>query len=216
MKLDISTVQMLRELGDSGRLELLNLSFDPTNTFTFWAVICAAIVGNLGSYLADQMALQRYLASASPREAARSFLINIVGALGIVVTLIGIGLLLWLWYRHYPDPQRPTEPDKIISYFISKELPMGVSGLLIAAILAATMSSMTSGINALAGALTNDWVARLGRPRTSEAMFRLGRRASLAIGLLATVSAGVVDQFDSIYEASHAIMGYFSARCSPV
>jgi len=208
-KLDIPTSQMVQELGESGHLELLNFSFDPTVTFTFWAVICGMGVSNLGSYLSDQMALQRYLTASSPKAAAHSFLINIIGAMTVVLSLVSVGLLLWLWYRHNPDPALPADPDKIISYFIAQELPAGVSGLLIAAILAATMSSITSGVNSLAGAFTNDWLARFGRPRTPVEMFKASRCASLGVGLLAIVTAGLIEQIGSILIASQVIMGVF-------
>lgn len=208
-KLDLAPALMWRELETAGRLQWLNFSLDPTVTFTFWAVIFGLGVSNIGSYLADQMALQRYLASESPRAAIRSFTINIVSAIVIVMTLIVIGLLLWLWYRHHPDPAAPTQPDRIVSYFIAKELPAGFSGILIAAILAATMSSMTSGINGLAGTITNDWVARLGRERTASELFKIGRCASLVIGVLTTITAGFVDRMGTILQGSQVILGLF-------
>lgn len=208
-KLDLTAAAMVRELGEAGRLEILNFSFDPKITFTFWAILCGVGVSNLGSYLCDQMALQRYLTASSPREAARSFSINVIGVLVVVGSLVCVGLLLWLWYRHNPDPALPADPDKIISYFIAQELPVGVSGLLIAAILAATMSSITSGVNSLAGAFTNDWLARFGRPRTPVEMFKASRWASLAVGLLAIATAGLIPQFGSILIASQVVMGVF-------
>lgn len=208
-KLDLSTAEMVREMSAEGRLEWLNFSFDPTVTFTFWTVIFGMGISNIGSYLSDQMALQRYLAAESPAAAIRSFTINIIGAILIVTSLIVIGLLLWLWYRHHPDPDLPEKADLVISYFISKELPLGVSGLLIAAIMAATMSSMTSGINALAGAVTNDWVARLGKPRSRESLFKIGRTVSLVLGIFSTIMAGFVDRLGSLLMGSQIVLGLF-------
>lgn len=209
VKLDLTTAQMWGELAEEGRLEWLNLSLDPTVTFTFWAIIFGIGISNIGSYLSDQMALQRYLASESPQSSTRSFTINIIGAMGVVITLIFIGLLLWLWYRHHPDANLPVQPDRIISYFIANELPVGVAGLLIAAIMAATMSSMTSGINALAGAVTNDWVARLSKAYSPSELFRIGRRLSMAMGLLATIMAGFVDRMGTLLMGSQIILGLF-------
>lgn len=208
-RLDISTIEMIKELDQSNRLELFNFSWDPTITFTFWAILIGGGVSNVSAYLSDQMALQRYLTSDTTKEAMRSFFINIIGAIGVVLTLVSVGLLLWLWYQHHPDPNIPTEPDKVISYFIAQELPVGISGLLIAAILAATMSSMTSGVNALAGAFTNDWMARFGRKRTAEETYRMSKWASMAIGLFATGMAGMIEQMGSILNANHIVMGVF-------
>ena len=208
-KLDITTAEMVRELGDAGRLEMFNFSLDPKLTFTFWAILIGGGVSNVAAYLSDQMALQRYLTANTPKEATRSFLINIIGALGVVVTLVSVGLLLWLWYQHHPDPNIPSDPDKVISYFIAQELPVGIAGLLIASILAATMSSMTSGVNALAGAFTNDWMARFGRIRTPEETYRMSKWASLAIGVFATAMAGFIEQLGTILQANHIVMGLF-------
>jgi Na+/proline symporter len=127
----------------------------------------------------------------------------------VVLTLVAIGLLLWLWYRHHPDPLRPAQPDRLVSYFIAQELPAGLSGLLIAAVLAATMSSMTSGINALAGAVTNDWVVPLGRKRSPVELYRFSRRASFVIGIVATLSAGLIERMGSILDATQIVMGLF-------
>ncbi|MEZ5277028.1 MAG: hypothetical protein R3F07_11660 [Opitutaceae bacterium] len=208
-RLDLSTAEMVSELGEAGRLELFNFSFDPTLTFTFWAILIGGGVGNVSSYLSDQMALQRYLTSDTPKEATRSFLINIVGAAVVVVTLVCVGLLLSLWYRHHPDPDLPVKPDRVVSYFIANELPVGISGLLIAAILAATMSSMTSGVNALAGAFTNDWMARFGRKRTAVETYQLSRRSSLVIGISATAMAGLIERMGTMLNASQIVMGLF-------
>lgn len=207
--LDLEAGEMVHELSREGRLEWLNFSLDPTITFTFWSVMLGMGVKTVAIYLADQMSLQRYLASESPAAAMRSFTINVLGAMFVLVLLILIGLLLWLWYRHHPDEGLPADPDLIVSYFISRELPVGVAGLLIAAIMAATMSSMTSGISALAGAITNDWVARLGRPRSSETLFRVGRWVSLGLGVFATLMAGFVERLGSLLESSQTILGLF-------
>ena len=209
LRLDLSTAGMIRELGDFGHLHFLNFSFDPTITFTFWAVLCGVGVSNLGSYLSDQMALQRYLTASSPKEAAHAFLINVIGVIIVVTSLVAVGLLLWLWYRHHPDPSLPVEHDKILAYFIAKELPIGISGLLIAAILAATMSSITSGVNSLAGAFTNDWMTRFGRKRTPVEMFHLSRWSSLGVGILAIAAAGLIERMGSLLIASQVVMGVF-------
>lgn len=208
-RLDLSAVEMIKELDQASRLELFNFALDPTLTFTFWAILIGGGVSNVAAYLSDQMALQRYLTADTAKEATRSFLINIIGAVGIVVTLVSVGLLLWLWYQHHPDPNIPTEPDKVISYFIAQELPVGISGLLIAAILAATMSSMTSGVNSLAGAFTNDWMSRFGRKRTEEETYRMSKWASMVIGIIATAMAGLIDQMGTILNANHIVMGVF-------
>jgi Na+/proline symporter len=81
--------------------------------------------------------------------------------------------------------------------------------LIVAAILAATMSSMTSGINSLAGTITMDFVARTSRFQSPRQRLRFGKMMSLALGLLATTIAGVVSHLGTIFEITQAITGVF-------
>src|SRR5690606_14969963 len=93
--------------------------------------------------------------------------------------------------------------------FVATRLPTGASGLLLAAILAATMSSMTSGINALAGSLTLDFrrdVTSSGEPRRQLV---IARYASLAIGLISTLIAGVVGRLGTIFDITQTLLGVF-------
>ena len=208
-KLALPVAAIAAELHEQGRLHVFDFSLSLTQPLTFWSVLIGLSVSSLGQYMGDLMVLQRYLAAGSPSAAARSFAINMWGVIGVIVLLVLTGLLLWIWYQHHPDPGLPSKVDQILPYFIARELPAGVSGLLIASLLAATMSSMTSGIIALAGTVTNDWVARFGRPRTQAELFNFGRRASFAIGIAATLAAGFTGQLGTLFQMSQVVMGAF-------
>lgn len=209
VKLGLSPAAMAGELREAGRFTLFDPAGAPARTLTFWSVLIGMTVTSFGSYLADQMSLQRYLAADTRQDARRSFMVNIAGAYGIAVILVLVGLLLWLWYRHHPDAALPARADQVLAHFIATQLPPGLSGLLIAAILAATIDSMTSGINAVSAALTNDWLVPLGRARTSAELVRFGRRANLVIGVLATLSAGLAASLGPALDSSQILMGSF-------
>jgi len=208
-KLDLPLGEIYAQLDQGERLNLFNFSFDLTTDLTFWTVVIGLMIGNLGSYTGDLMMLQRYHAAESTQAAARAFAVNMWGVVIVCVSLVTAGLLLWVWFLNHPDPGRPENPDQILAYFITQELPAGVAGLLIASLLAATMSSMTSGIIALAGTLTNDWLHRFGRPRTSTELYRFGRYASIGIGALAIATAGLATMMGSLFQATQAVMGAF-------
>lgn len=208
-KLGMTWGVMVGEWHAQGRLSLFNASDSPTHTLTFGSVLIGMMVTSFGSYLADQMSLQRYLASDTRKNAGRSFIVNIVGAFGIIIILVLVGLMLWLWYRHNPDPNLPLNADQILPYFIAKNLPAGFSGLLIAAIVSATIDSITSGVNAVSAALTNDWLVPLGRSRSSDELVRFGRLTNLGIGVLATLSAGLAAMFGPALDSSQILMGSF-------
>lgn len=195
-------------LKENGHLKLANFTLDPTENFSFLTLTIGILVVNLGIYVADQMSLQRYLATGSVKAASRSFAINVFGAAIVVTTLVFLGLVLAAWYGLNPDPLLPETNDKIFPYFIATQIPPGIAGLLIAAVLAATMSSMTSGINALAGCLTNDFYSRFGQ-RSEKSLLRFGRVTCIIVGLLSTISAGFLSKIGSIWDITQTIGGCF-------
>lgn len=198
------------DLRASGRLEWREFSLDPTKPFTFWTVAIGITVANLSNYLADQMSLQRYLATGNARAACRSFVVNVIGVLLVLALLAGVGLSLFVFYSHVDDPSLPTKTDQVFPHFVATRLPVGLCGLLLAALLAATMSSLTSGINALAGVLTLDFRERFGPPMHDAQKLRFAKLASLAIGLAATLSAGLVAQLGTLFDATQVILGVFA------
>ncbi|HRI81873.1 MAG TPA: hypothetical protein PLF88_05515 [Opitutaceae bacterium] len=198
-----------QSLSETGRLRLLDFSLDPTKSFTFWGLVFGLGLAGLGNYLGDLMMLQRYMAAESPRSAARAAGINFLGVVILISLLVTCGLLLWLWYQQRPDPNLPAKADQVLAYFVARELPPGMAGLLIAAILSATMSSMTSGIVALAGTFTQDWVQRFGRVRTQRELIGIGRVVSVVAGLVAILLAGFAGNLGTLFQISQAALGAF-------
>lgn len=196
-------------LGESDRLQWVNWSTDVTQPFTTLSIIAGFLIANLGIYIADQMALQRYLAAGDRQSASRAFALNIIGVMIIVVLLVVLGLALSAWYEGITDHLPPEKADHIFPVFVATYLPLGLPGLIFAAILAATMSSMTSGINSLAGCLTLDFISRAEAYVSPKMRLRFARYASLAIGLAATLTAGAVQHLGTIFDMAQAFLGVF-------
>ena len=210
LKLPVPVSEVVSRLHDAGRLQLWEPAFSLTRPLTFWAVITGAFIANMGSYVGDQMSLQRYLTSSSVAESSRSFLVNVIGVIIVILLLAAVGVALAGWYMIHGTQGLPASADQILPYFVARELPTGIAGLLLAAILAATMSSITSGINALAASLTFDFRDRSGgasdNPRR-ELLF--ARIASLVIGTIATLSAGLVAHLGQLFDISQRLFGLF-------
>ena len=194
-------------LHDTGRLDVLRFSLNPKVTMTMWSATIGMTVASLGNYIADQMALQRYLATASVRATSRAFAANLVGVIVVLLLLAGVGLSLFVFYSFANDPSVPASTDQIFPHFVATRLPSGVGGLVLAALLAAT--SIPSGINTLAGVLAIDFHARFKRDMTARQQLQWGRIYSLAIGLSATLAAGVVDRLGTVFDATQTILGIF-------
>jgi SSS family solute:Na+ symporter len=154
------------------------------------------------------MSLQRYLATGDVRSGSRSFAVNVVGVVIVVTLLTLVGLSLFVFYSHTPDPTLPAKADEVFPHFVATRLPVGVAGLLLAALLAAT--SIPSGINTLAAVLTLDFHARVDRHMTPAKQVWWGRFYSLVIGLAATMAAGIVSRLGTLFELSQIILGMFA------
>ena len=196
-------------LHDQNRLNWLNFSLDPTEKFTVWSVLAGIGVAQLGVAVADQMSLQRYLAAGNLQESRRAFLLNTIGVVIVIAALILLGVLLSVWYGLHPADVPAQKPDYVFPTFVTQNMPPGVSALIFAAILAATMSSMTSGIISLAGSLTMDFAARWPRYADPVARLQFARRAAVVLGLSATALAGVVNQLGEIFDVAQAVLGVF-------
>ena len=203
----------MSDLWTSGRLKVWEPSLDPTIGFTFWTIAIGATIANLGNYIPDQMCLQRYLATGSVREASRSFLVNVLGVYIVLILLAGIGLSLFVYYSHVSDPTLPmkngvVDADGVFPHFVATRLPTGFAGLLMAAIMAA--SSMTPGINTVAGVLTLDFHARARPDMPGEQKLRWARRYALLVGLSSTLIAGLLRNTAGLSNLIQVILGVFA------
>lgn len=140
---------------------------------TFWVVLVYGIFINLQNYGIDQNYVQRYMASRTEREAKRAAFFG--GMLYIPVSLLFlfIGTALFSFYTSAaadlpPALQDATKSDRIFPYFIVTELPAGISGLLIASIFAAGMSTISTSFNSSATVFLTDYYQRYFKKEASE------------------------------------------------
>ncbi len=186
----------------------LNWSLDPTLTMTVWAMAIGGTVQNMSSFTADQMSLQRYLASGGVKPASAAFGTSMVTTTIVLLMLSAVGLTLGAWYSVHTDPNLPVEADKVFPYFVATQLPVGFMGMILAAILAASMSSITSGINALSGSLMSDF-GSLAERVESRRLLRYARWTSAGVGVLATIVGGFLDGMGTLFDIMNAFYGVF-------
>lgn len=131
-------------------------AFDPTLRVTFWSGITGATVAFLARFGADQMVIQRYFAAKSLPDAQKSFVFNIGCVLLTLSLLVIFGMAVHSYAVHTGSLGKFPQPMQYLVSLI-KSLPYGGTGLMAAGLLAATMSSVDSGINACAMAWTKDF-----------------------------------------------------------
>lgn len=158
----------------AGKLQLFDFAFDLWKPYTFWAGLLGGAFLTTASHGADQLIVQRLFAARSRRQAAAALLSSGFAVFFQFAVFLMLGVALWAFYR-LPSSQFGT-PDRIYPLFIVTRLPHGLSGLLIAAILAAAMSNLSAALNSLSSSLMMDfYLPRLGSPSEARRL-QLSRR----------------------------------------
>ena len=178
--------EILRSAGASGKLQVLDFTPTIARPHTIFAGLLGVAFLAMASHGADQLIVQRLLSCRTLRDARRA----VIGS-GIVVffqfalfLLVGVGLFVFYQGRTF------AAPDAVFPTFILEHMPPGLTGLLVAAIVAATMSTHSGAINSLAAATTHDiYLPLTHRSADDPQTFRVGRRFALAWGVVLTGGA---------------------------
>jgi solute:Na+ symporter, SSS family len=172
----------------AGKLNMLNLSTDPSEMTSLWACLIGGCFLTLAPLATDQAVLQRMFTTRSTKDCRQSVMLQAVINPQVGILLYLVGIVLFVFYQmNQGHLTGLNDTDAILPFFVVHELPSGVSGLVIAAIFAASMAVMSAGINALTTATTVDFYQRLFRPnRSSEHYALVGRMGTLAWGMVVT------------------------------
>lgn len=198
-------------LGQAGGKLELSLSPDPTVRVTLWGLLLGAGFMYLVQMATDQVSVQRYLTASSLSAARRGLWIKLALVLPVTAVFYGSGLVFWAFYQLKGDPLAAgqiTKADQILPYFVLHELPAGLPGLFIAAIYAASMSTISAGINSLTSASLVDFYQRLWpRPNLAEAhQLRLARLLTFAYGGIVMLLAFLVESLGTLLEATNKVI----------
>jgi len=165
-------MQMFEIASENNKFSLGSFSLSLKES-TFWVVLIYGIFINMQNYGIDQNYVQRYMASKSEREAKRSAFFG--GMLYIPVSLVFflIGTALYSYYTAQPDAlpaelQSAEMSDRIFPFFIVNNLPAGFTGLLIASIFAAGMSTISTSINSGSTVILTDYYKRFTKKEVTD------------------------------------------------
>src|SRR6476660_6717276 len=145
-----------------GKYSLFDFSLDFTKTYTFWSGLLGGCFLTMSTHGTDQYLVQRYLCTDRPRRAVVALLTSGGIVLAQFIGFLFIGVLLFAFYHPFASPEYATAAstafpftggDRVFPDFITQHLPTGLSGLVVAAIFAAAMSSS---LNSIAATAVND------------------------------------------------------------
>ena len=193
----------LSDLRATGKLDVLDFGWDWSNAYTFWAGLLGGAVLTMATHGTDQMFVQRLLACRSARDARKAVVSSGIIVFAQMALFLLIGSLLYSYYTMFP-PDIPFEsPDQVFVRFIATQLPPGVGGLVIAAVFAAAMSTLSSSMSSLASASTFDF----GRERraTDASALRASRILTAVWAVALTAVAVVARAWGLVLEAGLTI-----------
>ena len=203
-------------------------SFSPSDwaSETFWVTFLYGISINLQNFGIDQSYTQRYIAAKDGRDAFKSVCLGSFIYLPVSLCFVVIGTLLYAYYTGRPD-SLPEEiaavNDAVFPYFIVHSLPQGVTGLLVAAIVAAAMSTVSSTLNSGATVIMEDWYRRyLSRDASDRSCVFVLRTSTVVLGLASIAVAFAVIGVESALSTwwmlqsvlSGGMLGLFLLGCA--
>jgi len=156
----------------------------------FWVILIFGIVENLKNFSVDQNYVQRFLSAPSDKEARKALWLGGLLYIPISALFFMIGTALFVYYQNADLADLPAKADQVFPYFIVHELPVGMVGLIISAVLAAGMSTLDSSLNSSATVYTIDFYKRVLNPAADDhAQLKIIRLSTAAIGLIATLAS---------------------------
>ncbi|MBE7537401.1 MAG: sodium/solute symporter [Opitutaceae bacterium] len=222
--------EVLQVASQTGRLDLIGMHAHPgggpwkqfttfmTTEVTIVGMVLMVLLGRAAAFTSDQIAIQRFQSAESLDQARRSYIVNAVTDTVWMVVLGFVGLALFAYHRHFPFPEG-MQNDRILPYFMQHHFPAGVTGLVIAAIFAASLSSVDSALNSSASIIVVDFYNRLWlghrrppanlSPLEERRQVQVSRAATACLGVLMIVIGINIERMGEIYQSTNKLIGAF-------
>jgi SSS family solute:Na+ symporter len=180
-----------------GKLQVFDFTFSLTRSYTFWSGVIGGTFLTMASHGTDQTMVQRLLAARNERDSKTALLVS-----GLIIFVqfslfLVLGVMLFVYAQHFALPIPGGDPDRIFPEFIVRDMPIGLAGLVLAAIFAVAMSNASGSLNSLASSSMMDF-SRGQSQRTDDqaGLLRRSRLVTLGwgvvLGLLGMIHWGPV------------------------
>lgn len=193
----------------TAKFKIFDSHFDLTTSYTIFSGFIGGCFLTMASHGTDQLMVQRLLTCRDLRGSQRAligsgFLIILQFALFLLV-----GAMLFVFYHHFPERLHITRNDEIFPLFIVRELPQGISGIVIAAIFAAAMSTISSSMNSMASSIIMDLIKPvLKKSWTTAQELLFSRLATLGCAALFIMVAALAGSWGNVLEAGLKIASF--------
>jgi len=190
---------------EAGKFQVLSFAWNPSLPFTFWAGLLGGTCLTMASHGTDQLLVQRLFTCRSQRDSQKALV-----ASGFIVLLqfaffLVVGIMLFAYYRFHPVPVMATN-DEVFPKFIVQNLPHGISGLVIAAILAAAMSTLSGALNSMSSTTVFDFYKPLVAGESPDShLLVISRWCTAVWGIVLIVIAIIARDWGSVFTAGLSI-----------
>jgi len=200
---------IISKAAEDGKFHLADTSFNLSNP-TMWTVLIASFFANITTYGTDQTMVQRYVSTRDEKASRRSVWTNAILVLPATLIFFFIGSALYVYYKEFPANLSfiMNDGDAIFPSFIFNQMPAGLTGLLIAGIFAAAMSTLSSSMNSAATAWSVDIHFRFGWSKNVDQL-KIARIVTLVVGVLGISFAVMMATMDvmSLWDEFQKILG---------
>ena len=165
------------------KFNLFDFTFDLSRGYTFWSGVIGGAFLTTATHGTDQLMVQRYLCAKNARQATLALLTSGVVILAQFVLFLIIGLMLFVFYQKAAGlpPEVAAKADRVFPHFIVTQLPNGLIGLVVAAIFAAAMSTLSSSLNSLSATAVTDFYRPLFAPNKTDGHYLKVSRVLTAV-----------------------------------
>jgi SSS family solute:Na+ symporter len=181
---------------------------------TFWVILIYSLFINLQNFGIDQNFVQRYMTTSSLKKAKSSTLFGALLYLPVSLLFFYIGTALYAYYTAQPHllpADIASQGDKVFPFFILNGLPKGITGLLIAAIFAAGMSTVSTSINSTATIVLTDYYKRyFNKNATGKSEMKVLYLSSMIFGTLGVIISLALVGVESVLDAWWSLASIFS------
>ncbi len=181
------------------KFDVFDFTWDMAKTYTFWGGLIGGCFLTMSTHGTDQFLVQRYLCTDKPRAAITALLTSGAVVLGQFIGFLFVGVLLFAFYAPYALPGYEgatgafpfTGGDKVFPDFITKKMPTGLAGLVVAAIFAAALSSS---LNSIAATAVNDIYKPFAKDKTDKHLMRIAGILTVVVGFVQiAIAVGLKD-----------------------
>jgi SSS family transporter len=199
---------------ENGKFHLIDFDFSSHSfaTTALWVVVLGGLAQNLVPYTSDMSIVQRYMAVPDTARARKAIWTNTIACVFASLLFFSIGTALFVFYACYPERLDPTfKNDAIFPLFISRELPLGMSGLVVAGLCAAAQSTIATSINSMSTAVVEDFMRPWKLIKTERGYLHMGRALTIILGTGGVALALLFASYDikSLWDQFMTILGLF-------